>query len=151
MATKAVKDFSLPATGGKTFKLSEAKAKFLVIYFYPKDNTPGCTTEACGFRDQQKDFSKKKAVILGVSADGVASHEKFKKKYGLPFQLLSDPEKNVIQSYGVWKEKNMYGKVSMGVVRTTFLIDEKGIVSKVWNNVKVDGHVEAVLSAIEGK
>src|SRR5437660_1004721 len=117
-------DFTLKDDQGKDVSLGDFKGKTVVLYFYPKDDTPGCTTEACGFRDDEKKFQKKNTVILGVSADEVASHGKFKTKYKLPFPLLSDPEKKTIQAYGVWKEKSMYGKKYMGIERTTFIIDE---------------------------
>ena len=144
---KPAPDFTLPGDDGKMVALSALKGKKVILYFYPRDDTPGCTTEACGFRDQLPDFTGSGAVIIGVSKDDTASHQKFKAKFNLPFTLVSDTEGKMLADYGVWVEKNMYGKKSMGIARTTFLIDEKGIVKKIWNNVKVDGHVPDVLAA----
>ncbi len=141
-------DFKLKNDDGEDVRLADFKGKTVVLYFYPKDDTPGCTTEACGFRDQTTDFSGKNAVILGVSPDTVASHVKFKKKFGLPFNLLADEEKKVVQAYDVWKEKSMYGRKYMGVERTTFIIDPKGKIKKVFPKVSVTGHVDAVFSEI---
>lgn len=138
----------LPTTGGETFSLKALKGQTVVLYFYPRDDTPGCTKEACGFRDYQPDFSKVNAKIIGISKDSIAKHEKFKAKYDLNFELASDEESAVCESYGVWKEKNMYGRKYMGIERSTFLIDEKGILRAEWRKVKVPGHVEAVLTAI---
>jgi len=121
--------------------------KKVVLYFYPKDDTPGCTKEACGFRDVRADFDAADTVVLGVSKDSVASHGRFQQKYGLTFPLLADPERAIIEAYGVWAEKTMYGKPTMGVVRSTFLIDRDGVVRRVWRGVKVDGHVDEVLAA----
>ena len=147
---KPAPDFSLPATGGKEFKLSDYQGKKnVVVYFYPKDDTPGCTKEACDFRDSYKKFEKADAVILGVSADPDSSHEKFRKKYGLPFILLSDETKEVIKKYGVWKEKSMYGKKYMGIERTTFIIDKEGKIRKIFPKVKVESHWEEVLAALK--
>lgn len=129
-------DFSLPDQDGKMHSLSDYKGQKVILYFYPKDNTAGCTKQACNFGELMPQFREKGAVILGVSKDSVASHKKFQEKYGLPFTLLSDTEKTVIESYDVWKEKKNYGKVSMGVVRTTYLIDENGIIAKAFGNVK---------------
>lgn len=140
--------FKLKNDKDETVSLADFKGKNVVLYFYPKDNTPGCTRESCGFRDEEKKFKKKNTVILGVSADSVESHVKFKEKFDLPFHLISDPEKKAIKAYGVWKEKSMYGKKFMGLVRTTFVIDEKGKIAKIFNNVKVDGHIEKVLESI---
>jgi thioredoxin-dependent peroxiredoxin len=142
-------DFTLADQSGKKVTLSKLKAAPIVLYFYPKDDTPGCTKEACNFRDAFADFKKAGAVILGVSPDDPDSHAKFAKKFDLPFTLLADPDHQVSESYGVWKEKNMYGKKYMGVERTTFVIDSKGIVRKVFPKVKVDGHSAAVLAAIK--
>jgi peroxiredoxin Q/BCP len=128
--------------------LKDFKGKNVVLYFYPKDDTPGCTKEACDFRDNLKVFDKKDTVIIGVSPDKVDSHVKFKKKYGLPFQLLSDPEKTMLEAYGVWKEKSMYGRKYMGVERTTFVIDQNGKISKIFPKVSVTGHIEEVLASI---
>ena len=128
--------FSLPDQNGKVHNLEDYRGKKVVLYFYPKDNTSGCTKQACNFAELYPQFTEKGAVVLGVSKDSVASHKKFEEKYGLPFTLLSDPEKKVIQAYDVWKEKKNYGKVSMGVVRTTYLIDENGIIVKAFDKVK---------------
>lgn len=142
-------DFTLPTDGGKTLSLSELRGKKVVLYFYPKDDTSGCTAEACGFRDALPDFSKVDAVILGLSKDSVKKHDKFKEKYELPFTLLSDEEGEVCAAYGTWVEKSMYGRKYMGIERATFLIDEQGVVRQVWRKVKVPGHAEAVLKAVE--
>jgi len=138
--------FNLPATpDGKKLRLSSFKGeKNVVLYFYPRDNTPGCTTEACDFRDSLAHFDGEDTMILGVSTDSIASHEKFTDKYELPFPLLADEEHEVAEKYGVWVEKNMYGKKSMGMLRSTFLIDKQGKIAKIWRRVKVDGHVDAV-------
>ena len=142
-------DFTLPADGGGRVSLKALKGKPVVLYFYPKDDTPGCTAEACAFRDQLSDFAKVKAAVVGISRDSVASHDKFKKKFKLPFPLASDEDGKVCQAYGVWVEKSMYGKKYMGIERSTFLIDGKGVVRNVWRKVKVDGHADAVLAAAE--
>ncbi|MBR1675479.1 MAG: thioredoxin-dependent thiol peroxidase [Eubacterium sp.] len=135
VGTKAP-DFTLPDQNGEMRSLSDYRGKKVVLYFYPKDNTPGCTKQACGFGELLPQFTEKGAVVIGVSKDSAASHKKFEEKYSLPFTLLSDVEKIVIQLYDVWKEKKNYGKVSMGVVRTTYLIDEEGIIIKAVGNVK---------------
>lgn len=140
--------FTLQDDTGKTVTLRDFEGKTVVLYFYPKDDTPGCTREACGFRDTLPSFRRKNAVILGVSADPVASHQKFKNKYDLPFPLLSDPERRTIEAYGVWKEKNLYGRKSMGIERTTFVIDPSGTIRKIFPRVKVDGHIEKVLETV---
>jgi peroxiredoxin Q/BCP len=142
-------DFSLPADDGSQVKLSQLKGKPVVLYFYPRDDTPGCTREACAFRDQQAVLKKQGAVVLGVSTDDVASHVKFRDKYSLNFPLLADTEHKVAEKYGAWREKNMYGKKSMGTQRSTFLIDAEGVVRKVWKKVSVDGHDAQVLEALE--
>ena len=129
-------DFTLPDQNGNTHSLADYRGKKVVLYFYPKDNTAGCTKQACGFGELYPQFTEKGAVVLGVSKDSVASHKKFEEKYGLPFTLLSDPEKTVIQAYDVWKEKKNYGKVTMGVVRTTYLIDENGVIVRAYDKVK---------------
>jgi len=134
-------------TGAKT-KLTGLADDYLVLYFYPKDDTPGCTDEGMQFRDAAKAFGKKKARIVGVSRDSVASHQKFKAKYGLPFTLLADADQALCDAFGVIGEKNMYGKKVMGVIRSTFLIDAKGTILKVWPKVKVDGHAAEVLASI---
>lgn len=129
-------DFSLLDQDGKMHTLSEYKGRKVILYFYPKDNTPGCTKQACGFSELYPQFEEKGAVVLGVSKDSVASHKKFQEKYALGFTLLSDPELACIQAYDVWQEKKNYGKVSMGVVRTTYLIDEEGVIAKTFGKVK---------------
>ena len=129
-------DFTLPDQNGQPRKLSEYLGQRVILYFYPRDMTAGCTRQACAFAELYPQFREKGAAVLGISKDSVASHKKFEEKYGLPFVLLSDPEKTAIQAYDVWKEKKMYGKVSMGVVRTTYLIDEQGIIVKGFEKVK---------------
>lgn len=140
--------FSLPNEKGQVVKLSELKGKKIVVFFYPKDDTPGCTKEACSFRDGLQAIRKKGAVVLGVSADSVASHQKFSKKFDFNFPLLSDESKAMIQAYGVWKEKSMYGRKYMGIERTTVLIAKNGTISHVFPKVKVEGHYEEVLEAL---
>ncbi len=140
-------DFTLPADGGGKVSLKDLKGKTVILYFYPKDDTSGCTAEACAFRDQLPDFSKTKATVLGVSRDSVASHDKFKNKYGLTFPLLSDEAGKVTEAYGTWVEKSMYGRKYMGIDRSTFLIDPKGVIRGIWRKVKVPGHAEEVLKA----
>lgn len=141
-------DFKPKADSGETFSLKDFKGKKVVLYFYPKDMTSGCTVEACDFKDNIKKIEKKNAVVIGVSPDDTKSHQKFKIKHDLPFTLLSDETHKMLEAYGVWQEKSMYGRKYMGVVRTTFLIDEKGKIEKVWEKVKVDGHVDAVLAVL---
>lgn len=143
-------DFTLHDQHDKPITLSKLKGKPVVLYFYPKDDTPGCTKQACGFRDAFAEYQNAGAVILGVSPDDTASHAKFAEKFELPFPLLADVGSKVCETYGVWKEKNMYGKKSMGVERTTFVIDRQGVVNVVFARVKVDGHVDQVLAAIKG-
>ncbi len=138
-------DFTLQADDGREVSLKDYQGKKVVLYFYPKDDTPGCTREAAEFRDTIKELENENAVIVGVSKDSVESHKKFKEKYGLPFTLLSDPEAKVLRLYEVWKKKSLYGREMMGTERTTFLIDEKGIVKKVYRKVKVEGHAKACL------
>jgi len=140
-------DFSVPGDGGGTVSLSALKGKPVVLYFYPKDDTPGCTTEACGFRDAMPDFSKVKAQIIGVSKDSVKRHDNFKAKHDLNFALASDEDGTVCEAYGVWVKKKNYGREYMGIERSTFLIDNDGIVREIWRKVRVKGHVEAVLEA----
>jgi thioredoxin-dependent peroxiredoxin len=140
--------FELFSDEGKKVSLKDFAGRKVVLYFYPRDNTPGCTKEACSFSENNKRLQKAGAVVIGISADSVASHQKFKQKYNLGFTLLSDPDKEVIEKYGVWKEKNMYGKKMMGVERTTFIIDEQGKIAHVFPKVKVDGHTEEVLKAL---
>ena len=142
-------DFTMKTDGDGEVSLSGLKGKTVVLYFYPKDDTPGCTKEACGFRDSLPDFSALHAEIIGVSKDSVAKHDKFKAKYELPFKLASDDDGSVCEAYGTWVEKSMYGKKYMGIDRATFLIDGDGLVRSVWRKVKVPGHVEAVLKAAQ--
>ena len=141
-------DFELPDQNGEMHKLSDYKGMKVILYFYPKDNTSGCTKQACGFGDRYPQFKEKGAVILGVSKDSVASHKKFEEKYGLPFTLLSDTELNVIKAYDVWKEKKNYGKVTMGVVRTTYLIDENGVIVKAMDKVKAADNPQEMLDEL---
>jgi peroxiredoxin Q/BCP len=142
-------DFALADQNGKKVTLSKLKGSPVVVYFYPKDDTPGCTKEACDFRDGFISYEQVGAIILGISPDSPESHAKFVKKFDLPFTLLADDDKKVCEAYGVWKEKSMYGKKYMGVERTTFVIDAEGIVRRVFPKVKVDGHSSAVLDAIK--
>jgi peroxiredoxin Q/BCP len=141
--------FTMPTDGGGKVSLAALKGKPVVLYFYPKDDTSGCTKEACGFRDAMPDFSKIDATIVGVSKDSVASHDRFKAKYELPFILASDADTEVTEKYGAWVEKSMYGRKYMGIERATFLIDGKGVVRGIWRKVKVPGHVEEVLKAVQ--
>lgn len=143
---KAIPAFSLPGTGGK-WKSGDAKGKHLVIYFYPRDNTAGCTTETAGFRDAHAQFKKAGTQVVGVSMDSMSSHGKFKEKLKLPFELLSDEDKSVCELFGVYKEKSMYGRKYMGIERSTFLVDSKGVLRQEWRKVKVPGHVDEVLAA----
>jgi thioredoxin-dependent peroxiredoxin len=140
--------FTLAADDGSKVKLSDLKGSPVVIYFYPADDTPGCTREACAFRDRSAELKKLGAKVFGVSPDDVASHVKFRDKYSLNFPLLADPDHAVAEKFGAWREKNMYGKKSMGIVRSTFLIGPDGVIKKVWRSVKVDGHDEKVLEAL---
>ncbi len=146
---KPVPDFTLPATGGKDISLSDFRGKNVVIYFYPKDSTPGCTTEGQDFRDSIKTFQRRKTVILGISRDSIKSHENFKAKQDFPFDLLSDAEEQACRLFDVIKEKNMYGRKVMGIERSTFLIDAEGILRREWRKVAVKGHVEEVLEAVK--
>ena len=139
-------DFTMPTDGNGTVSLSSLRGKAVVLYFYPKDDTSGCTKEACGFRDALPDFSKITATVIGVSKDNVRAHDKFKAKYELPFSLASDEKTGVCERYGVWVEKSMYGRKYMGIERTTFLIDKAGVIRGIWPKVKIDGHVDAVLA-----
>ena len=141
-------DFTAPTDGGGTVRLKDLRGKKVVLYFYPKDNTPGCTTESCDFRDAQAKFEAKDAVILGVSPDSVKSHDKFKEKFDLPFTLISDEDHKIAEAYGVWQEKSMYGRKYMGIVRSTFIIDEKGKIAAIYDKVKVNGHAAEVLESI---
>ena len=141
-------EFSLPASTGETIALKDLRGKKVVLYFYPKDNTPGCTKEACGFRDANDGLKKAGAVVLGVSDDRIRTHEKFVRQHRLNFPLLSDEEKKVSNLYETWGEKSMYGRTYMGMYRMTFLIDENGTIQKIWPEVKADGHARDVLEAI---
>lgn len=141
-------DFTLPADGGSEVTLAEYRGKKVVLYFYPKDDTPGCTTEACNFRDDHALLLAAGAVVLGVSPDPVKSHARFKTKFSLPFALLSDPEHRVAEQYGAWGEKVLYGKKSIGILRSTFIIDEEGRIFKVFPRVKVNNHSQEVLAAL---
>lgn len=142
-------NFELPDQNGTIHTLEEYRGKKVILYFYPKDNTPGCTKQACGFSERYPQFMEKGTVVLGVSRDTVASHKKFEEKYGLVFTLLSDPERKFIEAYDVWKEKKNYGKVSMGVVRTTYLIDENGIIIRANDKVKAAEDAEKMLGELE--
>jgi peroxiredoxin Q/BCP len=141
-------DFKAATDDGTTVSLKDFRGKKIILYFYPKDDTPGCTQEACDFRDSIARFKKKDAVVLGVSPDSVASHQKFKTKFELPFPLLADEDHKIAEAYGVWAEKSMYGRKFMGIVRSTFLIDEKGKIAEVYGKVKVNGHVGELLGKL---
>ena len=144
-------DFSLPDKDGNTIRLSDFLGKKVVLYFYPKDNTPGCTRQACAFAASYEQFKTQDIVVIGISKDSAASHLKFAQKYDLPFILLSDPELQAIQAYGVWQEKKLYGKVSMGVVRTTYIINEQGIIEKAMPKVKPDTNAADILTYLAGE
>ena len=146
---KAVKDFTLPSTGGAPFRLSEARGRKLVLYFYPKDNTPGCTTETADFGARHKDFRKAGCEVFGISRDSLASHAKFKEKLKLAFELLSDADEKVCTQFGVMKLKNMYGRQVRGIERSTFVLDGNGAIAREWRGVKIPGHVEEVLSFVK--
>lgn len=141
-------DFSLPETNGSILSLTKLRGKKVVLYFYPRDNTPGCTREACSFRDNFARFQKEGVEIIGVSADSLKSHNKFTDAFGLPFPLLSDETKEMLKAYGVWKQKTFMGRKFLGIERTTFLIDEKGVIRKIFLKVKVDGHIEEILKVL---
>jgi len=145
----AAPDFTLKTAEEKELSLSDFKGKNVVLYFYPKDNTPGCTLQACSFRDNLARLQQQDTVVLGVSKDSAQSHQKFSTLFKLPFPLLSDPEAKVIEAYGAWQEKSMFGKKYMGIQRSTFLIDKEGILQHIWPKVKVKGHVDDVLKVIE--
>ena len=148
--TEQAPEFNLPASNGKNISLKSFKGtKNVVLYFYPKDDTSGCTVEACGFRDAVKSLEKQEAVVLGISPDGISSHQKFITKFNLPFLLLSDETKKVCQDYGVWVEKSMYGRKYFGVARTTFFINMEGKIAKIFEKVKPDGHEKEVLEALK--
>ena len=148
VGTKAP-EFTLPDKGGNSVSLTDFAGKKVVLYFYPKDNTPGCTRQACAFAGAYEEFKEINAVVIGISKDSVASHQKFAEKHGLPFILLSDPDLAAIQAYGVWQEKKLYGKVSMGVVRSTFVIDENGMIEKVMPKVKPDTNAAEILTYLK--
>ena len=149
MLGKPVPDFSLPSTGGATFRLSEARGSKLVLYFYPKDNTPGCTAEGSDFRDLHSEFRRAGTRVFGVSRDSAASHERFKQKMRFPFELLSDPDEAVCKQFGVMKMKNMYGRKVRGIERSTFVVDDKGVLAREWRGVRVPGHVQEVLNFVK--
>lgn len=146
----AAPNFSAPTNGGGRVSLTDFKGQYLVLYFYPKDDTPGCTKEACGFRDAYQDFEKAGAVVLGVSTDSVKKHDKFVEKFQLPFPLLADEDKSIVESYGVWGKKKFMGREYLGTNRVTFLINPKGRIKKIWPAVKPDEHAAEVLAAIRG-
>ena len=149
MLNKAVADLALPGTGEKTFRLSESGSKFLVVYFYPKDNTPGCTTEGANFRDLYPEFRRAGAEIVGISRDSVRSHENFKSKMGFPFELLSDEKEEACSLFGVIRMKSMYGKKVRGIERSTFVLDANRVVLREWRGVKVPGHVQEILDFVK--
>lgn len=149
MPGKAVKDFALPSTGGSSFRLSDLRGKKLVVYFYPKDSTPGCTAEGADFRDRYAAFRKAGAEVVGVSRDSIKSHEAFKAKMKFPFELLSDADEALCAQFGVIKMKNMYGKKVRGIERSTFVIDGDGLLAREWRGVKVPGHAEEVLNFVK--
>ncbi|MDA1041265.1 MAG: thioredoxin-dependent thiol peroxidase [Planctomycetota bacterium] len=142
-------DFTLQSHAGEKLKLSSLRGSWVILYFYPKDDTPGCTKEACGFRDALPDLTARNSVVLGVSPDSPESHSRFREKYDLPFTLLADPEHTVAEKYGAWREKTLYGKKSMGIVRSTFVIDAEGRVAKLFKHVRADGHAEKVVAAVD--
>jgi len=148
MPQHSITDFTLPATGGQTFTLSAARGKHLVIYFYPKDNTPGCTTEAMQFRDLHAEFARAGCEVVGVSRDSIKSHENFKAKFTLPFELLSDADETACELFGVIKQKMMYGKQVRGIERSTFVIDKNGELRREWRKLKADGHAQEVLDFV---
>ena len=145
---KAAPKFTLPDQTGAEVSLADYRGQDVVVYFYPRDDTPGCTKEACGFRDAWAELRQRGVVVVGISPDQPASHEKFRAKYRLPFTLLADPEKRTLAAYGAWGEKVLYGKKTVGMIRSTFVIDGEGVVRKVFPRVKVDGHAEQVLEAV---
>ena len=148
MPENQIADFSLPATGGSTFTFSAARGKHLVMFFYPKDNTPGCTTEAQQFRDLYAQFRQANCIVVGISRDSLKSHENFKEKFSLPFELLSDSDETVCEQFGVIKQKNMYGKQVRGIERSTFVFDRDGVLRQEWRKLKADGHAQAVLDFV---
>jgi peroxiredoxin Q/BCP len=147
---KPAPDFELTSDSGETVRLSDLKGRPVVVYFYPRDDTPGCTAQACGIRDNQDAFAERGAVVLGISPDDESSHVKFKQKYGLPFTLLADPDHRVADEYGVWGERSMYGKTYMGIERSTFVIDPEGNVARIMRRVKPGTHAQQVLEALPG-
>ena len=149
MSNQAAPDFTLPSTSNLTFTLSSVRGKLLVIYFYPKDNTPGCTTEAQQFRDLYPDFKNSGCEIVGISRDSIKSHESFKAKFTLPFELLSDADETVCNLFGVMKQKMMYGKQVRGIERSTFVLDANGVIRKEWSGLKADGHAQEVLTFVK--
>lgn len=149
MSNQAVPDFTLPSTSNKTFTLSSVSDKLLVLFFYPKDNTPGCTTEVQQFRDLYAEFKKSGCEVVGISRDSLKSHENFKSKFTLPFELLSDEDEKVCNLFGVMKQKMMYGKQVRGIERSTFILNSKGIISKEWRGLKADGHAREVVSIVQ--
>jgi peroxiredoxin Q/BCP len=149
MLGKPVQDFSLPSTGGGTFRLSDLRGTTLVLYFYPKDNTPGCTLEGAGFRDRHREFKRAGCEVYGISRDSLASHEKFKDKMKFPFELLSDEDEAVCKQFGVMKMKNMYGRKVRGIERSTFVVDDNGVLAREWRGVRVPGHIEEVLNFVK--
>ena len=149
MVGKAVKDFTLPSTDGRAFKLSEHRGSKLVLYFYPKDNTPACTAEGAGFRDHHEEFRQAGCEVFGISRDSVKSHEGFKAKMKFPFELLSDAEEQVCGQFGVIKQKNLYGRKVRGIERSTFVVGKDGVLAREWRGVKVPGHVEEVLNFVK--
>lgn len=144
-------DFQVKDQNNNVVSLSQFSGKKVVLYFYPKDNTSGCTKEACDFKDSVELFNEKNTVVIGVSVDSVASHQKFISKYDLPFTLLSDDSKDIVEKYGVWKEKSMYGRKYMGTERTTFVIDEEGKIANIYSKVKVPGHIQSILDFLDKK
>lgn len=144
-------ELGIPDAHGETVTLAGLRGKKVVVYFYPRDDTPGCTVEACGFRDHDAAIAAAGAVVLGISPDDAKSHAKFARKHGLPFRLLCDPDHRVAEAWGAWGEKSMYGKKYMGVLRSTFLVDEQGRIARAWPKVKVDGHAAEVLAAVRGE
>jgi peroxiredoxin Q/BCP len=142
-------DFTLPSDSNETISLHGLRGKSVVLYFYPKDDTPGCTKQACDFRDAQPDFTTQDAIVLGISKDSPRKHEKFKTKYLLPFPLLADENGDVCEAYGVIDKKSLFGKTFLGIQRSTFLIDEKGLIRAIWRKVKVPGHVQQVLNQVQ--
>jgi len=141
-------EFTAPADGGGTIKLTDLRGKKVILYFYPKDNTPGCTTEACDFRDNMASLAQQGVAVLGVSPDSVASHDKFKSKFDLPFPLISDPQHEIAAAYGVWQEKSLYGRKFMGIVRSTFVIDEQGKIAEIYRKVRVKNHVGSLVEGL---